>query len=83
MNPRAEILANIRASLRRGALPKESSCVLEKRIVGGPSLIPERATGHCGAISIKSSNTASVRMRSSRTCCCTRAKAQVNTGPLI
>lgn len=45
MNPRAEILANIRASLRRGALPKESSCVLEKRIVGGPSLIPERATG--------------------------------------
>ena len=34
----------------------------------------------CRAISTRSCSTASVRMPSSRTCCCTHAKAQVSTG---
>ena len=35
------------------------------------------------AISTKSFSTASVRMRSSRTCCFTRARARANIGPSI
>ena len=43
MNPRAEILANIRASLRRGALPEKANRALEKRLAGAPALICECA----------------------------------------
>ena len=42
--------------------------------------IDELTTIRCAAISTRSCSTASVQMPSSRTCCCTRAKAQASTG---
>ena len=46
MNPRAEILANIRASLRRGALLEDANRALEKRIARAPALVSGRATAN-------------------------------------
>lgn len=45
MNPRAEILGHIRASLKRGPLSAEAARALELRLAGAPSIVAERAKG--------------------------------------